>query len=286
MTSKSTKILVLSLIALLLFSMTIIPAMAASEKTITVYPGGSLVVNGENLTGAAPELFNYEDRLYLPLRYAAEAVGASIAWDSASQTATVTSLEKTAREINLEGVEDPTKLLIVIDIQNDFVTGTLGTKEAEAILPKVQEKIKNWDGKILFTMDTHYENYLETQEGRKLPVVHCARGTWGWEIAEAVKEAYGKEIPAADIFEKETFGSIDLWNAVAALNAERPIEEIQVIGLVTDICVASNSIGLRAAVPETEITVDAACVAGVTPEAHETALDAIAGIQINVINRD
>lgn len=178
------------------------------------------------------------------------------------------------------------ELLIVVDMQNDFITGSLGSKAAQAILPAVVAKLKAWQGRVLFTLDTHYENYLQTQEGRRLPVVHCRKDTWGWQLADEVKAAYGREIPREDLFLKETFGSLALWNYAAELNAREPIREIQVIGLVTDICVAANAVGLKAAVPEAEITVDAACSAGGSPQAFATALDALAGLQINVIHRN
>ena len=167
------------------------------------------------------------------------------------------------------------KVLIVVDMQNDFVTGSLGTKEAEAIVGKVVEKVKKCqeDGvEILFTRDTHTEQYLETQEGKKLPVVHCVKGTEGWEIIDELKPYVEK------VYDKPTFGSVQLAHVIAAGG----YEEIELVGLCTDICVVSNALLLKAALPEAKITVDGACCAGVTPESHEAALMTMKMCQIEV----
>ncbi len=169
------------------------------------------------------------------------------------------------------------KILLVIDMQNDFIDGALGTKEAEGIVPFVKEKIdfyrKNGDT-VIFTRDTHKENYMETSEGKKLPVPHCIEGTKGWEIS-------GK-LPVADskIIDKPTFGSVQLAEYLRTLEG---IEEIELIGLCTDICVISNTLIVKASFPETKITVDSKCCAGVTPESHENALKAMQMCQIDVI---
>lgn len=166
-------------------------------------------------------------------------------------------------------------LLVVVDMQRDFIDGSLGTKEAQAIVPHVAEKIKKYQtaGKpVVFTFDTHNEKYAETQEGRKLPVVHCVKGTPGWELDEALKGFDGK------CFEKPTFGS----KALAAWVEEEQFEEIELVGLCTDICVISNALLIKASLPEAEIYVDSSCCAGVTPKSHENALEAMKMCQINV----
>ena len=164
------------------------------------------------------------------------------------------------------------KTLIVIDMQNDFVTGSLGTKEAQAIVPNVKKKIQeyvNRGDQIIFTRDTHYSNYLETQEGKMLPVEHCIYDTEGWEIVDEL------EVMNCIYVNKTSFG----WDGWLKLN----YEEIELIGVCTDICVISNALILKAQFPEVKITVDASCCAGVTPELHEAALKVMRSCQINVI---
>ena len=170
-------------------------------------------------------------------------------------------------------------ILIVVDMQNDFIDGALGTKEAEAIVPKVREKIQQFDGTVLFTRDTHGENYLQTQEGRNLPVPHCIKGTEGWEIQFEL-DALRKTQP----IDKVTFGSAELGFMLSEMNAEEPIGSITLVGLCTDICVVSNALLLKAAMPEVRISVDAACCAGVTPEKHLAALEVMRSCQIRVVN--
>ncbi|MBP5452671.1 MAG: cysteine hydrolase [Treponema sp.] len=170
------------------------------------------------------------------------------------------------------------KLLIVIDMQNDFIDGALGTKEAVAIVPNVAQKIKDAreSGQIVaFTRDTHQENYLATQEGKNLPVVHCVQGTDGWQISSKLEVADSK------IIDKPSFGSMDLAEYVAQL---QDIEEVELVGLCTGICVISNAFILKARLPELKITVDASCCACVTPESHATALAAMKLCQINIVN--
>lgn len=168
------------------------------------------------------------------------------------------------------------KLLIVIDMQNDFIDGSLGTKEAVAIVPAVIEKIKAYEAAendVVFTQDTHFDNYLETLEGKNLPVEHCKRGTEGWELKKEIGAFDGKR------FEKPTFGCLELMDYVAG----RAYDEIELIGLCTDICVISNAMLLKAKLPGTPIRVDSACCAGVTPESHETALAAMKMCQVEVV---
>ena len=171
-------------------------------------------------------------------------------------------------------------VLLVIDMQNDFIDGALGTVEAVKIVPAVREKIENFDGTVLFTRDTHETYYLETQEGRNLPVPHCIRGTDGWQIRPELDA-----LRTTEPIDKETFGSSDLGGLLCDLNEEDPIESITIIGLCTDICVISNAMIVKAFLPEVPIIVDAACCAGVTPAQHENALNAMEVCQIQVINR-
>ena len=166
------------------------------------------------------------------------------------------------------------KVLIVIDMQNDFIDGNLGTKEAQAIVPAVKEKIKEYQkhgDNIIFTRDTHQTDYLDTPEVKKLPVEHCIYGTHGWQIAE------GLELEGATYIDKPTFG----W---AHWEEQKFDNEIELIGLCTDICVVSNALILKAVFPELKITVDASCCAGVTPQTHKSALETMKMCQIDVIN--
>lgn len=168
-------------------------------------------------------------------------------------------------------------LLIVVDMQNDFIDGALGTKEAQAIVPNVVEKVRHFEGKVLFTRDTHETDYLETQEGRNLPVPHCIRGTKGWEI-HPLLEALRTE----NAIDKITFGSSELAGQLAEWNRQDPIGHITLVGLCTDICVISNAMLIKAFLPETVLTVDASCCAGVTPESHQVALQAMKACQIHI----
>ena len=172
------------------------------------------------------------------------------------------------------------KLLIVIDMQNDFIDAALGTKEAVAIVDAVKEKIRSYPAEnVIATMDTHAENYLKTQEGRNLPVVHCVKGTDGWQIRPEIADL----LKGAKIYEKPTFGSTAM---AADLREESEKEEIELelIGQCTNICVVTNALLLKASMPEVKITVDAACCAGVTPEKHAAALETMRSCQIHVIN--
>ena len=169
--------------------------------------------------------------------------------------------------------------LIVVDMQNDFIDGSLGTKEAEAIVDKVADKIRSFDGEVVFTRDTHMPEYLETQEGRRLPVVHCVKGSFGWQIREGLEE-----IRPCTVIDKPTFGSSELGVLLAQRDLDEKIGSITVIGLCTDICVISNALLIKAFLPETPIVVDAACCAGVTPESHKNALEAMKMCQITIEN--
>ncbi len=174
------------------------------------------------------------------------------------------------------------KYLIIVDMQNDFITGSLGTKEAQAILPAVIRKAQCFEGEIIFTRDTHTADYLNTQEGKNLPVVHCIEDTWGWQIADGLKEL--AEEKNCRIFDKPTFGSVELAQALALENEKNPIAEIELCGLCTDICVISNAFLIKAWMPEVPVSVDASCCAGVTPESHVNALAAMKMCQVAVKN--
>lgn len=168
------------------------------------------------------------------------------------------------------------KILVVIDMQRDFIDGALGTAEARAIVPAVIEKIKGYAPEDVFaTRDTHGEDYLNTQEGHYLPVKHCIRGTDGWELDAEIAAL----IPKDHIFNKGTFGSTELAAAVKELAARESVE-LELIGLCTDICVVSNALLLKAALPEVKISVDPACCAGVTPEKHAAALETLRSCQV------
>ena len=170
-------------------------------------------------------------------------------------------------------------ILVVVDMQNDFIDGALGTLEAVAIVPKVMVKMMNFDGLVLATRDTHGEDYLETQEGKNLPVVHCIKGTHGWEIKDEIQQ-----LLISQPIDKPTFGSEALGKVLKDLNNDvEPIDSITLVGLCTDICVIANAMLLKAFLPEVPIMVDASCCAGVTPESHERALEAMKACQIEII---
>jgi nicotinamidase-related amidase len=163
------------------------------------------------------------------------------------------------------------KTLIVIDMQNDFIDGSLGTKEAVAIVENVKKKIAEYSqagDEIIFTRDTHQKNYLETNEGKHLPVEHCIEGTQGWQIAE------GLEVPGAIYINKPSFGYMD-WR-------KYNLEEVELVGLCTDICVVSNALIIKATYPEINVSVDSDCCAGVTPESHQAALTTMKMCQVQV----
>ena len=171
-------------------------------------------------------------------------------------------------------------ILLVIDMQNDFIDGALGTKEAVEIVPAVKKKIEQFDGTVLFTRDTHETWYLQTQEGKNLPVEHCIRGTDGWQIRPEL-DALRK----TEAIDKETFGAKELGGILLDMDEENEIGSITLIGLCTDICVISNAMLVKAFLPEVPVIVDASCCAGVTPESHETALKAMEACQIQIVGR-
>lgn len=153
--------------------------------------------------------------------------------------------------------------LIVVDMQKDFIDQALGTKEAVSIVDNVVNLVKDFDGEVIFTRDTHKENYMDTFEGKNLPVPHCIFNTEGWEICDELKP-YVKRV-----IDKPTFGSVDLMEVLKKENKVNPISSITLVGLCTDICVISNTLLIKAALPEVEIIVDASCCAGVSVESHK-----------------
>ncbi len=170
------------------------------------------------------------------------------------------------------------RILVVVDMQKDFVDGALGTKEAVAVVPNVVEKIKSYNARdVFFTKDTHQKDYMTTQEGKNLPVEHCIEGTPGWELDKDVAEV----LRGSDIVNKPTFGSTKLAEMIRDIASEGEIE-VELIGLCTDICVVSNALMLKAFMPEVKISVDSSCCAGVTPQKHEAALETMRSCQINV----
>lgn len=175
------------------------------------------------------------------------------------------------------------KLLVVVDMQNDFIDGTLGTKEAQSIVNNVRKKLEKAsednDTRIVYTMDTHYDKFYEkSEEGKNLPVKHCIYKTDGWKINDLV-EGY-----SYSYYQKTTFGSDELFDALADIGYYEEYDEIELIGLCTDICVISNAIICKTAQPNAHIVVDASCCAGVTPHSHDVAIEAMKTLQIEIRN--
>ena len=168
------------------------------------------------------------------------------------------------------------RILLVIDMQNDFIDGALGTKEAQAIVGNVKAKIEEYRKKgdtVIFTRDTHGEDYMTTQEGKNLPVPHCIKGTEGWEISAEL------DVGDSLIIDKPTFGSKELSEYLSGVEG---LSEVELIGLCTDICVISNAMLIKAFMPEVKVSVDGSCCAGVTPESHSNALDSMKMCQIEI----
>ena len=174
------------------------------------------------------------------------------------------------------------RFLIVVDMQNDFIDGSLGTPEAQAIVPAVARRIRDAKAAgetVVATLDTHGEDYLETREGKYLPVRHCIRGEQGWRLSDALEPL----LEGCEKVEKPTFGSVRLPGIVGSQMEAGEGIRIELIGLCTDICVVSNALLLKAAFPEADIAVHRDCCAGVTPERHEAALETMASCQIEII---
>lgn len=170
-------------------------------------------------------------------------------------------------------------ILIVIDMQNDFIDGALGSKEAQAIVPYVIDRVKTFDGTVLFTRDTHRDNYMDTQEGKYLPVPHCLRGSDGWQIQKDLEA-----LRTTEAIDKVTFGAASLPAILSDLDDHDRIASITLLGLDTDICVISNALLIKAFFPEIPLKVDARGCAGVTPASHRTALEAMKACQIEILN--
>ena len=170
------------------------------------------------------------------------------------------------------------KYLIVIDMQRDFIDGALGTAEAVSILPGVVEKVKSFEGKVIFTRDTHGENYLETQEGKNLPVPHCIKGTEGWELAPELEEIRVER--GYDVYDKPTFGSTELSAALKADYEKGELDAVELCGVCTDICVISNALLIKAAMPEMPVYLLPSLCAGTTVENHLCAITAMKMCQI------
>ena len=176
------------------------------------------------------------------------------------------------------------KILVVVDMQKDFIDGALGFDGADKIIPGIIEKIREYESsgdEIVYTLDTHLENYMDTQEGKNLPVPHCIRGSDGWQITDSLAGLVDEPV----ILDKETFGSRDLGKLVADKIAEGGYDCIELFGLCTDICVISNALLIKAFCPDIPICVDASCSAGVTPESHDTAIRAMESCQIHVTGK-
>jgi len=174
------------------------------------------------------------------------------------------------------------KILVAVDLQNDFIDGALGTKEAEAIIPAAAARIREMreaGADIFATLDTHGTDYAQTQEGKRLPVPHCIKGTEGWQLNPEIRDALG----ACTLVEKPTFGSTRLLEMIRERIGQDGQATIELLGLCTDICVVSNALLLKAAFPETTVQVNAACCAGVTPEKHKAALETMASCQIDIL---
>mgnify|MGYP000523274008 CR=1 FL=1 len=174
------------------------------------------------------------------------------------------------------------KILIVVDMQNDFIDGALGTPEAVKIVPYVKELIENFDGKVLFTRDTHFENYLSTREGKNLPVEHCIKGTHGWQVYGETAKALS-EVGAQGI-DKLVFG-MDVTDPATAAVLPETADEIELVGLVSNICVVSNAVVLQSKYPEATIVVDAACTDSFDKALHAKVLDVLEGFQVKVTGR-
>lgn len=179
-----------------------------------------------------------------------------------------------------DGASESKAALVVIDVQNDFTTGTLGNPDAAAKAPSILAKAATFNGTVLLTQDTHGEDYLETEEGRHLPVEHCIRKTEGWQLAPGLSEL--AEARGWKVYEKPTFGSVALAQDLAALHQQGALDSVELVGFCTDICVVSNALLIKAFAPEMKVSVDAALCAGTTPKAHEAALATLRSCQVTV----
>ena len=169
-------------------------------------------------------------------------------------------------------------ILVVVDMQNDFVSGALGSKAAEEIVAPMKDRILSFDGKVIYTRDTHEKDYMSTEEGKNLPVPHCIKGTWGWEIVDPLKD-----IRESMVIDKPTFGSTVLGEVLRGLDEKETVASVTLMGLCTDICVISNAMVAKAFLPNAHIIVDASLSRGVSDSSHRTALQAMKGCQIEIV---
>ncbi len=176
------------------------------------------------------------------------------------------------------------KKFILIDVQNDFITGSLGTEEARRMLPRLMKKAECFLGEILMTQDTHSENYLDTQEGRMLPVVHCIKGTQGWEFPQELETLRMEK--KIRVYQKPCFGSTSLVSDLKDAYENGLLDSVELAGICTDICVITNALMIKSALPELPVSVDASCCAGVTPEKHKAALEVMKSCQIIITGED
>lgn len=172
-------------------------------------------------------------------------------------------------------------VLVVIDIQNDFLTGSLKTREGENLLKRVVEKVEDFDGEVVYTLDTHYDDYLSTNEGKNLPIEHCIKGTWGHDIPEELKMT--KSFEGSKKFEKNTFASVELGEYLKKLDEEEGIGDIYFLGLVTDICVVSNILLVKGFLPEKNIYLYKDLTEGLTDEKKKSTLDVLDSCQVKII---
>ena len=172
------------------------------------------------------------------------------------------------------------KVLVVVDMQNDFVSGALAAPNGPSIVAGVIDCINNFDGEVVYTLDTHYDNYLQTQEGTNLPVPHCVKDSDGWKLPADIQAAL--DARGAKCFEKPSFGSPDLALALVEKNKVEPIEEVVLIGICTDICVITNTMTIKCFLPEVKVSVKSQLCAGVSDQSHQTALDAMRMCQVNI----
>ena len=175
------------------------------------------------------------------------------------------------------------KKLILIDVQNDFVTGSLGTEEARRMLPHLIDKARHFSGEILMTQDSHSENYLDTQEGKILPVPHCTIGTDGWRFPQELEKLRVER--AAKVYQNPCFGSVRIVSDLKDASEKNLLESVELVGICTDICVVSNALMIKSVLPELPVFVDASCCAGVTPEKHRAALEVMQSCQIIIKGR-
>lgn len=172
-------------------------------------------------------------------------------------------------------------VLVAVDLQNDFIDGALGTKEAVAIVEKAKERIESFPGIVLFTRDTHSDNYMESEEGKNLPVPHCIKGSKGWEIREELDK-----LRKTDPIDKPTFGSVTLGEKLKELDEKEGVSSVTLLGLCTDICVISNAFIIKAFLPDVHIRVDSEASAGVTPESHRRALKTMEMCHIEILGNN